>query len=331
MLKQELIPLDDKVAWDLHLRDIPHGPAHTWGYNYAIAQSSNLPTYLYAAKGSNFKAACPISIRMKLDKKDIVTPYGFGGFISQGDHPDFNKSWQHYFYEKNIICCYLSIHPSFNSSLFFPQEDVNTASAIYMLDLTQPIEAIYSQISKIYRYDIRKLQNNKISIITDKDLLIKHLPSMYKNTIHRVNAASVYDFSINTLTQLVGEEASLTIGIIDNGEILSISHFNYTLDMADYFLNACHEEGRVYAKYLIWEAIQQFKTLGIKTFNLGGGVKAGDSLEQFKRRFGGEQKNNYVLKQIFDIDTFTELCKLTNQSNMQEITYFPPYHQFSRN
>ena len=103
MLQQRLISIDDKAQWQRELLTMPHAPAHLWEYNQAITASSKLSTVLYSATAPGFKAICPLSIREKAGKLDIVTPYGFGGFSCIGTFPEFERLW-HHFFQKNYVC-----------------------------------------------------------------------------------------------------------------------------------------------------------------------------------------------------------------------------------
>ena len=65
------------------------------------------------------------------------------------------------------------------------------------------------------------------------------------------------------------------------------------------------------------------KEQGIKNINLGGGVKEGDFLDDFKRRFGGKAMPIGKLTGVVNRAKYDELCK---EFCLDEGTnYFPPY------
>lgn len=321
MLEQRLIPLTDEQEWEKCLQDISHGPAHLWCYNKAIAKSSQRPTYLYVATAPGFKAVCPIAVRTRFEKDDIVTPYGFGGFISQGTYPNFNQHWISYFSELNYVCGYIALHPYFCQNDLFSQ-NLNIGGLIYSIDLTSGLEEIFNSFSKVHRYELKQYHKNSFSIIPDKETLNKIAYPLYQQTLSRVSAASVYHFSEETLSTIISSKNSLVLGVAIEGNIEAITIFSYTQAIADYFLNASTTNGRHYTRLLIWESIKILKQLGIPLLNMGGGIKQGDDLDHFKRRFGGKAQTFHILNQIYDEPTFKQLCQQTSVNP----NYFPPYY-----
>ena len=72
--------------------------------------------------------------------------------------------------------------------------------------------------------------------------------------------------------------------------------------------------------------MQALQARGIARVNLGGGVKSGDGLEQFKRRFGGERAVPMVLKHIYQPHAYAALCEACGVAEGRE-GFFPPYHR----
>ena len=71
--------------------------------------------------------------------------------------------------------------------------------------------------------------------------------------------------------------------------------------------------------------IEKLKEFGVERLNLGGGVREEDSLDQFKRRFGGEPLKGQVLKQVFDKEKYDYLRKTYCSEKFKNSDYFPPY------
>ncbi len=97
----------------------------------------------------------------------------------------------------------------------------------------------------------------------------------------------------------------------------------YSTDIADYFINASTKQGRNYTRILLWAAVRELKRRGVRYLNFGGGVRDGDALEAFKRRFGGISLNVPVLKQVYEREQFMALCRQAGATERRD--HFPPY------
>jgi hypothetical protein len=65
--------------------------------------------------------------------------------------------------------------------------------------------------------------------------------------------------------------------------------------------------------------------MGIGAFNLGGGLADGDSLSEFKRRFGAERRPFLALKEVVNAKIHTQLCLSTTADSKDQRDYFPAY------
>jgi hypothetical protein len=150
---------------------------------------------------------------------------------------------------------------------------------------------------------------------------------LYPETIERVGASGVYNFSTATLEQLANAPDTVLVGVEEKSTVHAVVLFLHTPWIAEYFLNATSSQGRKYTRLLVWTAIKALKRSNVAWLNLGGGVKPGDSLDQFKRRFGGKMVRGQVLRQIFDQKKYSSLCSKYSPKNdgTGEAGYFPPY------
>lgn len=323
MLKQGFITINDEAAWQAKLDGIAHGPAHTWHYNRAIQFSSKRETFLYYAETDYFSALCPLAIREKFGQQDVVTPYGYGGLITKGYHDHFLEQSRQFLSDQGLVCGYMQLHPTFCAEDYCLQ--IPAATTIYILDLTQPLSVLQTNLSKVHRYELKNWEKKPVELIFDKNRIMTILPNLYEQTLARVQANVVYHFSTATLTALLENEHAIAIGAAVNNKIEAISVFLYTPYMADYFLNASDEPGRNHTRGLLWAAIKYLQEKNVKAFNIGGGIKPGDALDDFKRRFGGTSKSSHVLKQIYNPILFDKICQESGVEK-KNTNYFPPYY-----
>lgn len=328
-IQQTLISLSDKIRWQQALQDVPHGPAHRWEYNFALNQTYHQDILLYEGVTEHFKAVCPIAVREKFNHKDLVTPYGFGGLVSRGKPlPNLFNEWNSLFQPLAYICGYFVFHPTFNVATDFIESDLYTiepANTIYTIDLQFTMQALLQNMSKAHRYELRQWESQHFQIIEDKDEIQTVLVDLYTETLVRTHAKPVYHFSCETLHQILHDQHTIALGVKENSRIVAIALFPYTAHVADYFLNAATIDGRKHTRGLIWKGMEKLQQHCVPMLNLGGGIKPADSLDDFKRRFGGQTVPVSTLKQIFNQEVFDNLCaKLTPSSLAQ--SYFPPYY-----
>jgi hypothetical protein len=97
--------------------------------------------------------------------------------------------------------------------------------------------------------------------------------------------------------------------------------------MADFLFNISLPEGKDAASSLIWAGVLCLQRRGVASLNLGGGVLPGDKLAQAKQRFGASVLPLRCLKQVYDVDRFTELCQKAGADPSERGGYFPPYRK----
>jgi len=306
-----------------------HPTAHTWEYCNAMTKTYGLKTYLYVAKKKDATMLCPINIREKIKGyPELVSPYGFGGIIMNcpaNQMQEFRSTWNDFARSNNYVTAYILQHPNFPMQKKVWKDDLQDHHITYSLDLTENIDTIWKNLRSGYRSEIKRGPSNNTQLVTNNQLLSKALLNLYPKAMKRVQASSMYDFSSETLEHLSEMAGTLLLGIKEQGRIQAVVLFQYTKTMAEYSLNASTDIGRKHTRFLIWNAIIKLKELNIPMLNLGGGIKPGDPLDSFKRRFGGESHSCQVLKQVFNQEAFAFLCKKYQNKIPLNSDYFPPY------
>jgi hypothetical protein len=312
------------------IEDVSHPYAHKWEYCAAMADSSGLETYLYVGKDQEKKILCPVNIRMKEEGyPEIVSPYGFGGIVSTFSAKDFDNfytEWTGFWRDKGFVTAFIMQHPSFKVPETMWSNDLQEYRNLYLIDLSSPLEEIWREMGKTHRYEVRRWRRESdICLVTDKTRLKETILELYPQTVKRVGASKVYHFVPETLIRLAETPGSLLLGVEENNRVEAVAQFLYTFWSADYFLNASSLEGRKYTRLLVWTAIERLKEYGVACLNLGGGVKQGDSLDKFKRRFGGQMVRGQVIKQIFNQAKYEYLLNKYDYPIDANTSYFPLY------
>jgi hypothetical protein len=325
MPEQELIPLSSKEIWQSRLNEIPHHFGHTWEHCQAMFLSSGYPTYLYSFRMDNVLVLCPVCERSFEGYIDMVTPYGFNGFISKGDYPDFNSHWKAFVKERGYICGYIGLNPLVNIDLGFSPVEIREYNEIFTLDLTQTRETLIEGLDVNRRRQLKKMDLLLRSSLTmDKQRLSTFFKRNYDAFMKGKSATGAYHFSESSLQWMADMENIMMTGLLENGQVVAVSLFGYTPYAADFLFNISTGKGKEGSFALMWMAIEKLSSMNIPVLNLGGGVKSGDSLSMFKKRFGGNLKPLRSLQQVFDGPVFQQLCEM-NGVNISGTSYFPPY------
>jgi len=322
--EQELIPLSSREKWMTRLNEIPHHFSHTLEHCQAMYLSTGYPTYLYSFRHNNILVLCPICERSFDGYTDIVTPYGFNGFISNGDYPEFNSYWINFCKARAYVCSYFGCHPLMNYDLGFSKEEVKIGNEVYLLDLTIGIENIISRMSDNRKRQLKKMSKDSHHVSFDKNKLTDYFVDNYTKFIVEKGARGTYHFNDSTLQMLVNMENVFMTGFIDDGHVEAVSLFGYTPYSGDFLFNISSEKGKENSFTLMWMAIERLSSMKIPFLNLGGGVTQGDSLAAFKKRFGGMARNLEGIQQVYSPFVFNELCAKTGK-NIHNTSYFPPY------
>jgi hypothetical protein len=328
-MKYVRIKLDSPSEWEKALQGIEHSFCHCWEYCNAMSISSGLNTCLHVFGDQTGKATVALSERQKeIGISDLVSPYGFGGFAGDLDFVLSKKfsAFIDFGMSHGYATAYILQNPLLKLPKFYWKDYLDCSHLVYEIDLTMDIASLWSAMSKTHRYEIKRFEREKASrIIFDRSVLALAVKSLYRETLRRVDAADVYNFPDDTLDILMDSSKAQLIGVEDTQGIQAVSIFLHTEFAAEYFLNATTLKGRKYSRKILWQAIETLKNMEVARLNLGGGVKPGDTLDDFKRRFGGKALDGQALKIIFNRDVYNTLSEKYFGGSYQAEGYFPPY------
>ncbi len=323
---EHLIPLENQSEWKNALKGIRHAFAHTWENCYAMYLTTGFPTYLYTFEADGVRIVCPISERTFDGYTDIVTPYGFSGFVGNKQFPEFPAYWDKFVKQKGYVCGYIGLNPVINYGINFGSDELYRHNNIYVLDLTLTTEELFRRCSHDRRYILRHWEENFSLITEEKPPLSKFFTSQYHDFFYRHDASHTYDLSNETLSFLLQQDNVKIIGVCNSEKILAVNVFAYTPYIGEALFNISLNEGRKYSSLLIWYGVKYLKSIGIPYLNLGGGVRENDSIAMYKERFGAMKMPLMCLKQVYEPHTYGKLCQKINADPNDRTGYFPPYH-----
>jgi hypothetical protein len=316
-----LIPLEDRTGWEAALAGHPHAFAHTWDNCRAMAGTTGHATYLYSFRSDGVRVLCPLAERPAADHVDVVTPYGFSGFVGSGDCSGFDSHWRAFAEGRGYVCAYLLLNPVIPNPTLFAA-DAERHKTLFVFDLTLDEDELFARLSTNRRRQVRRAEPE--ALVTDREQLTEFFVETYPAFIAARDAAGVYDLSEQSMRELCASESVFLIGARSGGRICAVSLFGFTRHAGDYLYNASlpgHEE---WSAILIWAAVRDLKARGVPTLNLGGAVSEDDGVAEFKRRFGTGEVPLHNVKQVYRPDVYRELCDRAGV-DAEAAGYFPAY------
>ena len=322
---QRAIPLDSPREWKRALFGVPHSFFHTWEHSYAMHLTHKQPAYLYCAEAEGVRVVCPFIERPIGEYVDIATPYGYSGFAGNGDIRAFPSHWEHFVKSRGYVSAFIALHPHFFRFGCTRAEETHELKSLYFLDLSLETEELLRRCSKTRRQSIRKAESVGISIVTDRQRLTRFVLDNYRDFFRRKNANASYGFRSTTIQYLMSLDCALAIGAASGDQIEAVHLTVCTPHVAEYLFCFDRRAAESHGIGLIWEAVKRLRGLGIERFSLGGGLEDRDSLDAFKRRFGGERRTLRALKQVIQPETYARLCAGVGADPDDRAGYFPAY------
>lgn len=272
---------------------------------------------------------------------DIITPYGYGGFIFDGDVNEYsvnqlNREFVQLMKEKNIISNFVRFSPVLNNA------DLSR-SLMQVIDLGKTItidlsseDVIWENIISKNRNMIRKAIKSGVEInhTHNNPELFEVFRDMYNKTMDVDNAIDYYYFSkefYESINRDLSNNYELFYATVGN-EIIAMSIIIFANGKMHYHLSGSRFDYRKFApsNLLLYKAALWGHKQGFKVFHLGGGVGSGeDNLYRFKAAFNRNSDSQFSIgKQIFDLELYNKLIKLRQSQDISfdySSNFFPLY------
>lgn len=271
----------------------------------------------------------------KLEKNkwfDFSSPYGYGGWIIEGNETEVIFSEYNSWCKKNgVVSEFVRFHPIIkNHQNLTTEYDIIPLSNTVSLDLSSP-EIIWKNLTSKNRNMIRKAQKNGIKIYVRRDPeIFKIFRDIYNKTMNKDRADEYYYFSsdfYNSICEDLPENAHVFYAMM-NGNIIAASIILSANGFLSYHLSGSISDYSNLAptNLLLYKAALWGTTNGCNTFHLGGGVGSGiDGLFRFKKSFyrGEELPVFHIGKKIFLSEKYSEL--MTIREGEMKDNFFPSY------
>ena len=270
---------------------------------------------------------------------DIITPYGYGGFLIEGERDyktigRLNEEYTTYCAKKGIVSEFVRFHPLLQNHIGLESVyDMTQLGKTIHMDLSSP-EIIYANIGSKTRNRLRKAEAAGLRFRTDNtwDVFLS-FKDIYEQTMDRNNADAYYYFGEDYYKSVMNDlKDHATVGCaVFNDEIVAAVILLFGNRKMHIHLTGSRQEYLHLSPvaFLYHQAALWGYQNGIDTAHLGGGVGASeDSLYRFKCNFNKNPGHYFVIgRKKFDDAAYDKLlgCRKDDPSFDPDTNFFPAY------
>lgn len=261
---------------------------------------------------------------------DLITPYGYGGFLVEGDClKELKEAYETYCRCHNIVSEFVRFHPVLkNADIVQEMYDIIPIGNTVCMDLQ---DDIWGNLSSKNRNMIRKATKSGLKVYWGRQPSdIEEFMEIYNKTMDRDEASAYYYFPAKFYNSILEDlkRNALFFSCRMGNKTVAKSILLFANGQMHYHLSGSIAEYRTYAptNLLLYEAAMYGKENGYRTFHLGGGVGASkDHLYAFKKAFNRKEDSTFCIgKKIFDPEKYYMLMNLRGKKE-GESGFFPEY------
>lgn len=262
---------------------------------------------------------------------DFATPYGYGGWIIEGEEKDdLFSTYEEWCLDHNIVSEFVRYHPVIknheDSVMFY---DTFSLGGTIAMDISSA-EVIWSNLTSKNRNMIRKAKKAGLKVYNGRHPNIyEEFRNIYNQTMDKDNADPYYYFEsefYQSILNDLGTEAQVFYAEL-NQEVIAASIILGANHRLNYHLSGSLREFQNLAptNLLLYQAALWGCSNGYTTFHLGGGVGSHvDGLYKFKKAFyRGEPCCFHIGKKLYDEQKYNELVVM--RRDIKNDGFFPLY------
>lgn len=271
---------------------------------------------------------------------DIITPYGYGGILFEGEICDdrlrkFNDEFIAFMRSSKVVDNFVRFHPVLgNADVNRSICDVTDLGRTITIDLASE-ETIWNNFTSKTRNMIRKAEKNGVEIKHGKGLeLLDTFIGIYNQTMDYDNADIYYYFDrkfYESIDRYLRENYEIFYAVYE-GKIIGMSIMLFANGYMNYHLSGSLYEYRKLAptNLLLYQAALWGVSQGFRSLHLGGGIGSNDdALFCFKKGFNRSYNLQFSIgKQIFDHEKYKDLVDmriLLDPNFDKNSNFFPLY------
>lgn len=262
---------------------------------------------------------------------DLATPYGYGGWIIEGENSEkLFEAYERWVEKNGIISEFVRFHPMVKNHIYSTSfYEVSQLGEVVHMDLSSP-EEIWNNIISKNRNMIRKAIKNDVKVYNGRfPEIYKKFREIYNTTMDKDDAEEYYYFRSEFYDSVLNDlpQNAQIFWAEKDGQIIASSIMIGANGYLNYHLSGSLREYSTLApgNLILYRAALWGCANGYRTFYLGGGVGSGeDSLFKFKRAFYRGNLNHFFIgKVVYNQKKYNELISLRNQ--IDNAVFFPMY------
>lgn len=267
---------------------------------------------------------------------DLCTPYGYGGFLFEGNNESFQEilnEYENYCQQTGYISEFVRFELMEPYHVYYHGEvETRTHNVVRNLDIS--MDDIMADFEHKVRKNIKKAVRNGLEIIVDEDgTHLDEFLRIYYKTMERTDANEEFFFSkefFETLNHM--KDNVMYFYVLYEEKIISAELVIYGSKNAYSFLGGTdHEYFSVRPNdFLKYEIIKWAKEKGLKNFILGGGYGSDDGIFRYKKSLAPSGiVDFYIGRRIFNQHNYYELVKIREKDHKLELNsrFFPLYRE----
>ena len=265
---------------------------------------------------------------------DASSPYGYGGWIIEGNRSDsLFSAYEDWCIQNGIISEFVRFHPVLkNHESCKDYYEVIPLWNTVVMDLSSP-EMIWNNITSKNRNMIRKALKKGVTIYNGRfPEIYEEFRKIYNITMDKDDANDYYYFEPEFYKSILIDlpmHAQVFYAVYED-KIIAASIMLNSNHLMNYHLSGMIPEYSNLAptNLLLYEAALWGNAVGCNSLYLGGGVGSDeDGLYKFKKSFyrKDDARRFYVGRKIFNQGKYNELLSMRDKHGIEGSNFFPLY------
>lgn len=266
---------------------------------------------------------------------DLITPYGYGGFLGEiSDYDSLNVAYSKYCAGNKYVCEFVRFE-LFSDYYRHYSGETESRTHNVVRNLESPIDEIWMDFKQKVRKNVKRANTYGLEIIVDESgVYMDDFLRIYYGTMERSDAEEQFYFKEQFFEKLISVDNAVMFHVKFEGTIISTELVLYGANNCYSYLGGTDSE-YFYTRandFLKYEIIKWAKEKGLKNFVLGGGYGSDDGIFQYKMNLAPHGiKDFYIGRKVFDEETYQKLLEIRSHGDMDmkqkliDIGFFPAY------